>query len=95
MQFSVMQKFSGPCVIYFHKVSKRKRREEHYLRLLQLYMTWRNEKELKQENQSYEDKYKETEGDILCNIMKHEPYMDIDYNKIAKLLLYSIRQRRR
>ena len=58
-------------------------------------MAWRNEKELKQENQSYEDKYKEIEGDILCNITKHEPYMDIDYNKIAKLLLYSIRQIRR
>ena len=32
-------------------------------------MPWRNEDELKQENQS---------GDILFNIKKHEPYFDID-----------------
>ena len=37
----------------------------HYLRLLQLYMRRRNENGLKQENQSYEDRYKEVEGDIL------------------------------
>ena len=45
-------------------MSKLKRPEEHYLRLLQLYMPWRNENELKQDNQSYEDRYKEVEGDI-------------------------------
>ena len=56
--------------------------EEHYLRLLQLYMPWRNENELKQDNQSYEDRYKEVEGDILCNIKKHEPYLDINYEEL-------------
>ena len=44
-----------PCVIHFHKVSELKIPEEHYLRLLQLYMPWRNENELKQDNQSSED----------------------------------------
>ena len=51
-------------------MSKLKSPEGHYLRLLQLYIPWRNENELKQDNQSYEDRYKEVEGDILSNIKK-------------------------
>ena len=66
---------------HFHKVSELKSPEEHYLRLLQLYMPYRNENELKQDNQSYEDRCKKVEGDIFCNIKKHEPYMDIDYEE--------------
>ena len=77
-----MQKHSRPCIICFHKVSKLKSPEEHYLRLLQLYMPWRNENELKQGNQSYEDRYKGVEGNILCNIKKHEPYLDINYEEL-------------
>ena len=42
-----MRKRSRPYVIRFHKVSKLKNQEEHYLRLLQLNMPWRNENELK------------------------------------------------
>ena len=42
-------------------------------------MPLRNENKLKQDNQSYEDRYKEVAGDILCNIIKHELYLDIDY----------------
>ena len=52
-----LQKCSRPYVIRFHKVSRLKSPEEHYLRLLQLYMPWRNENELKQENESYEDRH--------------------------------------
>ena len=48
-----MQKLIRPCYILFHKVSKLKSAEDHYLRLLQLYMSWRNKDELKQDNQSY------------------------------------------
>ena len=77
-----MRKHSRPCVIHFHKVSKLKSPEEHYSRLLQLCMPRRNESELKQDNQSYEDRYKEIEGNILCNIKKHEPYVDIDYDEL-------------
>ena len=77
-----MRKRSRPCVIRFHKISKLKSPEEHYLRLLQLYMPWRNENELKQGNQSYEDRYKGVEGNILCNIKKHEPYLDINYEEL-------------
>ena len=38
-----MRKRSRPCVIRFHKVSKLKSPEAHYLRLLQLYTPWRSE----------------------------------------------------
>ena len=76
-----MQKCNRPCVIHFHKVSKLKNPEEHYLRLLQLHMPWRNE--LKPYEKSYEDRYKEVEDDIMCNVTKHEPYLDIDYEELG------------
>ena len=60
-----MRKCSRPCVIRLHKLSKLKSPEEHYLRLLQLYMAWRNENKLKQDSQSYGDRYKGVEGDIV------------------------------
>ena len=81
-KLGAMRKRSRPCVIRFHKVSKLKCPEGYYLRLLQLYMPWRNESELKQDNQNYEDKYREVENQILCNIKKHEPYLDIDYEEL-------------
>ena len=56
-----MQKLSRPYVIRFYKVVKLKSPEEHFLRLLQLYMPWRDENELTQDNQSNEDRYKEVE----------------------------------
>ena len=45
-------------------------------------MPKRNESELKQDNKSYKDRYKEVEVDIMCNVMKHEPYLDIDYEEL-------------
>ena len=45
-------------------------------------MPWRNENELKQDNQSYEDRYKEVQGDILHNVKKDEPYLDINYEEL-------------
>ena len=68
--------------LFVFTVSKLKSPEEHYLRFIQLYMHWRNENELRQENQSYEDKYKEVEGNSLCNLKKHELYLDIDYEEL-------------
>ena len=35
-------------------------------------------RELKQVNKIYEGRYKEVEDDM-CNVTKHEPYLDIDY----------------
>ena len=74
-----MWKGSRPSIICFHNVSKLKSPEEHYLRLLQLYMPWRNENELKQDNQSYEDRHKELEDDILWNIKKHEKLLNFNF----------------
>ena len=51
-----MWKRSRLCIICFHKVFKLTSPEDHYLRLLQLYMPWRNKNELKQDNKSYEDR---------------------------------------
>ena len=45
-------------------------------------MSWGNENELKQDNQSYEDRYKEVDTDILSNIKKHELYMDVDFEEL-------------
>ena len=78
-----LQKCSRPCVICFHKVSKLKSPEEHYLRLLQLHIPWRNKNESKQGNQSYKNRYKEVEVDILCNIKK-QPYLDIGYEELQQ-----------
>ena len=58
-ELSETWKHSRPCIICFHKISKLKSPEEHYLRLLQLHMPWRNKNELKQDNQSYEYRLKE------------------------------------
>ena len=73
------------ALFVFTRCLAQKSPEEHYLRLLQLYMPWRNGNELKQGNQSYEYRYKEVEGDILCNIKKHEPYLDTDYEELQNL----------
>ena len=85
IDFGEMRKRSRPHVILFQKLSKLKSPEEHYLRLLQLYMPWRNENRLKQENHSYEDRHKEVEGDILCDIKKHESYLDIDHEELQNV----------
>ena len=74
-----MRNRSQACVICFYKVFKLKSPEEHYLRVLQLYMPRRNENELKQDNQSYEDRHKEVEDDILCNIKKHKKLQNFNF----------------
>ena len=84
-----MQKHSRPFIICFHQVFKLRSPEEHYTRLLSLYIPWRNKNELKQDNQSYENRYKEVEGDILCNVKEHEPYLDIDYEELQQNVNFS------
>ena len=49
-------------------------------------MPWRNENELKQENQTCEDRHKEVEGNILCSTKKDEPYLDIDYEELQNFI---------
>ena len=72
-----MRKLNRPCVICFLKFLKLKNPEEHYLRLLQLYKPWNNESELKQDNKSYEDRYKKVEDDIMCNVNLLLPSMNL------------------
>ena len=80
--FGEMRKRERPCVIRFHKVTKMTNSEVYFLRLLQLYMPWRNEDELKGDYETYEDKYNEIESSIKPNLEKHEPYLDIDYDDL-------------
>lgn len=80
-----MRKHIRPYVVRFHKMSKLKGPEGHYLKLLQLYMSWINKSGLKKGNQSYEVRYKEVEGDVLCNIKKRKSYWDIDYEELQNL----------
>ena len=80
-----MRKCGEPCIIRFYNVLKLKSPEEHYLRLLLWYMRWRNGNEFKQSNQSYKDRYKKVEGDILCNIERHELYSDLECEELQNL----------
>ena len=55
-------------------------------------MPWRNENKLKQDNPSYEDRHKEVEGDILCNIKKR-PYLDVDYEELQNLNIVQLEEK--
>ena len=50
-------------------------------------MTWRNKSELKQNSKSNEDRQKEAKDDILCNITKHKPYLDVNYQGLENFTL--------
>ena len=69
-----MRKHSRESAIRFLNASKLKSAHQYYLCLLQLYMPWRQESNLKHEDRIYEIKYKEVENEIVGNIKKHEPY---------------------
>ena len=76
-----MRKQNRPCIIRFHKISILKSPEEYYLRILQLYLPWRDENDLKH-NATYATKYGAVESDILDNIKRHEPYLHLDYDDL-------------
>ena len=80
-----MRKRTSPIVIRFHTVSKLKSPEEFYLRLLQLYMPWRDETQLKMIDQSYEERYMEVKEECEENLQKHEPFTPIDYEELENL----------
>ena len=77
-----MRKHSHPCVIRFHKVLKLKSAEQCYLCLLQLFMPWRKESDLKHEDGTYGSKYKKDNNEIVENVKRHEPYLDIDNGEL-------------
>ena len=51
-------------------------------------MSWKN----KNDNKSYEDRYKEVEDDILCNVKECEIYLDIDYIDYEELQKFNFVQ---
>ena len=81
-----MKKRSRPCVIRWHKVSKLKDPEEYYLKLLQLYLPWRDESELKHVNGTYLSKFSQVEHQIRDAIYKHQPYDELDFDDLENHL---------
>ena len=75
-----MRKRNTPCVIHFHKDSKLKtwRALLVFIRIVYALEEW---EWVKADNKSCEDRYKEVEDYILCNITKYETYLDIDYEE--------------
>ena len=45
-------------------------------------MPWRNENELVNNKQSYEEKFKEVEHLINSSIKRHEPFIHIEYDDL-------------
>ena len=81
-----MRKRSRPCVIRWHKTSKLKDPEEYYLKLLQLYLPWRDESELRHANGTYESKFAHVQHQIQEVIQKHQSYEDIDLDDLKNNL---------
>ena len=70
-------------VLFVFKVSKLKSQEEYYLRLLVIHvLEGRKWFKTGQPELWNEDRYKEVEDDILCNIKKHKPCLHIDYEEL-------------
>ena len=76
-ELGYMRKRNQPCVIRWHSVSREKEPEHYYLRILQLYLPWRNEDELCHANGSYFSKFEEVKDLIHDTIMEFEPYTEI------------------
>ena len=72
-----MRKRNRPCVIRWHSVSKDKTPELYCLRLLQLYLPWRNEDELCHSDGSFSSKFEEVKDFIHDTIKKFEPFDEI------------------
>ena len=71
-ELGYMRKINRPCVIRWHSVSKEKTPELYALRILQLYLPWRNEDELCL-NDSYVSKFEEVKYLIQDTIEEFEP----------------------
>ena len=77
-----MRKRTFPCIMRYHKGSRLKDPEHYFFTLLQLYMPWRNESDLKQGFLSYEDKFNHIETALLPNISHHDVFMEFMMMKI-------------
>ena len=76
-EYGHMRKRSRPCVIRWHSVSKEKSPELYALRLLQLYLPWRNEDELRHADGSYVSKFEDVRYLIEDTIKEFEPFDEI------------------
>ena len=77
-----MKKRSRPCVIRWHNVSRMKNEEDYCMKMLQLFLPWRNENELKHQDDTYTSKYNEVEGDIRHIIEKHQQFEELDPDQL-------------
>ena len=75
--FGEMKKRTFPCVMRYHKGSKLKNPEHYYMTLLQLYLPWRIEDNLKDGCSSYQEKFNLVETDIKPNIQRHDCFYGI------------------
>ena len=66
-----MKKRSRPCVMRYHKISKVKDPEQYYMTLLQLYLPWRTEDQIKGNCSTYNEKFQSVTDVIKCNILRH------------------------
>ena len=71
-----MKKKSRPCVMSCHTESKLKNRVQYYMTLLQLYMPWRDEDNLKGTYHTFQEKYLDVESTIKPNILKYNKYFE-------------------
>ena len=66
-----MRKGTQSRVKRYHKFSELEDPELHVMTLLQLYMSWRNEEDLKRDCYTYLKKFEFVKNDIMRNIKKH------------------------
>ena len=77
-----MKKRSRPCVIRWHKVSELKDPENYYLSVLQLYLPWRDESELKHANGLYITKFNEVREQIQEAMLRHQPHNELSIDDL-------------
>ena len=84
--FGEMRKRSRPCIIRWHSVPKSKDIELYHLRLLQLYLPWRNEDELCHSDGTYTSKFNEVCETIRDTINVYEPGEEITAEDLQAML---------
>ena len=71
-----MKKKCHPCVMHCHIESKSKNPEQCYMTLLQLYMPWRDEDNLKGTHHTFQEKYLDVESTIKSNFLTYNKYFE-------------------
>ena len=72
-----MKKRDFPCIMRYYKGSEQEDPEHYYMTLLQLYLPWRNENDLKNGYFSYKEKFKDIESLLKNNIERHDCFYGI------------------